>query len=168
MLTGQMPYPPPEDGNPSSVLREIRTTQLTFPPELSPTVVDLLKRMLEPEVKDRIKLFEVRNHPWVVEHRSPSLGQNSSYESLPSISLPSISSSPSLCSMDDLVSPRDDIEKCDKDSEKDKDSNKELDSCSPPAPLSAPTSPVFSRLMAPSVSCVPCSLDSAHLTQGDV
>ena len=132
MLTGNMPYPPSEDGNPSSILRDIRTTQLTFPPELSPPVVDLLKRMMEPEVKDRIRLFDVRNHPWLVEHRS-DLGRNLSYESLPSMS-----SSPSLSSYDELFSPR-------TEGEKDKEPEKE------PHPMSAPTPPTFSRLMAPSI-----------------
>ena len=132
MLTGNMPYPPSEDGNPSSILRDIRTTQLTFPPELSPPVVDLLKRMMEPEVKDRIRLFDVRNHPWLVEHRS-DLGRNLSYESLPSMS-----SSPSLSSYDELFSPR-------TEGEKDKEPEKE------PHPMSAPTSPTFYRLMAPSI-----------------
>lgn len=146
MLTGNMPYPPPEDGNPSSVLREIRTTQLTFPPELSSGVVDLLKRMMEPEVKDRIRLYEVRNHPWLLEHRSEALTQNSSFESLPSMS-----SSPSLSSYDDLISPR-----SDENGEKEKEQ-----------PMSAPTSPTFFRLMVPAAH-PKGDLESAQLTQKDV
>lgn len=143
MLTGNMPYPPPEDGNPSSVLRDIRTTQLTFPPELTAPVVDLLKRMMEPEVKDRIRLFDVRNHPWLLEHRN-DLGRNLSFESLPSMS-----SSPSLSSYDELFSPRDEKDAAEKEN-----------------PMSAPTSPTFLRLMAPSVpSRGP--LEPAPLSQRD-
>jgi serine/threonine protein kinase len=168
MLTGTMPYPPPEDGNPSSVLRDIRTTQLNFPAELSGAVVDLLKRMLEPEVKDRIRLFEVRTHPWLIEHRCPVLNQNSSFESLPSMS-----SSPSLSSFDDLVSPREgDSEKENKDNS-DKDgtnsppaSDKDGTS-SPPAPMSAPTSPVLARMLAPSAHSRG-DLEPALLSQKDV
>merc|ERR1719410_2392034 len=67
LVFGSLPF---HDENIVVIYNKIRSQQLQIPPdhELSPELVDLLGSMLEKDPMDRIKLHDIKVHPWVTGH----------------------------------------------------------------------------------------------------
>merc|ERR1719232_495434 len=67
LVFGKLPF---HDDNIVVIYNKIRTQQLQIPEdtELSPELTDLLGRMLEKEPESRIKLQDLKFHPWVTGH----------------------------------------------------------------------------------------------------
>ena len=46
----------------------LSSARLTLPSELEPQLENLLRRMLEKDANKRIKVSEIRNHPWITRN----------------------------------------------------------------------------------------------------
>ncbi|MCP4483263.1 MAG: protein kinase [Flavobacteriaceae bacterium] len=61
LLTGNLPY----DGNNfSEIFRSINMNRVNYPSYLSKEAKGLLKSMLNPKIKERISLREIKFHSW--------------------------------------------------------------------------------------------------------
>jgi len=65
--------PPFEAEELTDTYRRIRQVQVTYPPHLSDDAVDLIRRLLVKEGKQRLPLSGVLRHPWIVKHAGPTL-----------------------------------------------------------------------------------------------
>ncbi|OHT04009.1 AGC family protein kinase [Tritrichomonas foetus] len=62
LTTGKLPF------NGSSIEMQLKRVVMVnpfFPPQLSEHLIDLLKQMLQKDPSNRIKITEIRNHPWI-------------------------------------------------------------------------------------------------------
>lgn len=64
MITGRLPF---ESPNFADLIHKIRTEEPEYPLIIPDTAVDLIKRMLMKDPKERITLKEIATHPWVTE-----------------------------------------------------------------------------------------------------
>ncbi|KAH0788937.1 CAMK family protein kinase [Histomonas meleagridis] len=61
MVAGRLPY---YDQDIQTLLSKIVKTEITYPSVMSPSLVDLLKRMLLKDPNQRITLSRLKEHPW--------------------------------------------------------------------------------------------------------
>ncbi|KAI0696823.1 kinase-like domain-containing protein [Cytidiella melzeri] len=62
LLTGRLPF---DDKNVRVLLGKVKTGRYDMPPSIDPLARDLLSRMLVVDVKKRITMNEILNHPWL-------------------------------------------------------------------------------------------------------
>lgn len=64
-------YPPFNGESYLEIYRSIREDELKFPEpkvnEVSPELINLLKRLLDKDPKTRIRLQDIKNHPWITQ-----------------------------------------------------------------------------------------------------
>jgi serine/threonine protein kinase len=70
ITTGIFPF---DDDNLQALLRKIVTQEVVYPSFLSPSLIDLLRRMLTKDPELRITLPEIREHDWFSETQSVAL-----------------------------------------------------------------------------------------------
>jgi serine/threonine protein kinase len=63
--------PPFEEARQRETCRRIQSVDLRFPTGLNPLARDLIKKFLQHDPHNRIRLTEVRSHPWIVQHLGP-------------------------------------------------------------------------------------------------
>jgi serine/threonine protein kinase len=64
IMCGELPYCT-DSNTPADVLQQITKTSLYLPEKLSPDARDLLKRMLEKDPDQRIRLLDIAQHVWI-------------------------------------------------------------------------------------------------------
>nr|XP_058959752.1 testis-specific serine/threonine-protein kinase 3-like [Pocillopora verrucosa] len=72
LLCGSFPF---DDSNPKTLLQETTSGELEYPThasDLSDQTKDLIKKMLSANVRERITLAEVMDHPWLQEDATAS------------------------------------------------------------------------------------------------
>ena len=62
MLIGYLPF---DEEHEMALYKRIENASYTIPNFVSPTARDLIHRMLALNPADRIKTYEIKNHPWV-------------------------------------------------------------------------------------------------------
>jgi serine/threonine-protein kinase HSL1, negative regulator of Swe1 kinase len=77
LLTGRLPF---DDEDTFALLQKVTTGKYVMPSDIDVRAQDLLKKMLEKDVSKRIKILDIKKHPWFVsqprripEHPVPSL-----------------------------------------------------------------------------------------------
>ncbi|OHS93266.1 hypothetical protein TRFO_40422 [Tritrichomonas foetus] len=73
MVSGKLPY---EDDQVQRLLQKIVYTDVHYPPAMSPTLVDLLKKMLVKSPEQRITLDKIKAHPWFSQTEYATLIQD--------------------------------------------------------------------------------------------
>lgn len=64
MVTGALPW---QDGNQVQLYQQIMDARFTIPRTLSPTLRDLISRLMRADPNDRPTIEEVKKHPWLNE-----------------------------------------------------------------------------------------------------
>jgi serine/threonine protein kinase len=71
MVTGTLPFDEP---NLARLFEKIQKAEFDNPSYLSPSVVDLIRRILEPSPKQRISIAEIKTHSWFTDEDDESDG----------------------------------------------------------------------------------------------
>lgn len=88
MVAGRLPF---DDSNDQVLLQKIVYTDQVFPPNMSRSLIDLLKRLLSKDPKNRLSITQISNHPWLSNSQYVSIIDNRFYFSY--MNIPFISSS---------------------------------------------------------------------------
>ncbi|KAH3673067.1 hypothetical protein WICMUC_003900 [Wickerhamomyces mucosus] len=77
LLAGHLPF---DDENIRKLLMKVQSGKFTMPSHVSPEAKDLIWKMLKVNPNDRIKIFDVFNHPLLKKYETSSALKNSKYE----------------------------------------------------------------------------------------
>lgn len=79
LLTGRLPF---DDEDTIALLRKVSAGNFAMPTDIDPRAKDLLKKMLEKDVGKRIKIQDIKKHPWFLsqpkrlpDHPVPSFNE---------------------------------------------------------------------------------------------
>ena len=61
MVAGRLPF---DDSNVQTLMQKVVYTEATYPPSMSRSLVDLLKRLLSKNPEKRLTIPQIINHPW--------------------------------------------------------------------------------------------------------
>jgi serine/threonine protein kinase len=64
--------PPFEEARQRDTCRRIQAVDLRFPTSFNPLARDLVRKFLQHDPHLRIRLGDVRNHPWIIQQLGPA------------------------------------------------------------------------------------------------